>query len=341
LQPLSIAAAAAAIGAHQLLLLLRAAVAHERVDLWRSVRPAVVALAGPVLLIAGYMLLLQRDPFLQTWAAQNVLASPHVVHYLLAYGLLLPFVLVGMWHVWRDGPNEHLLLVGWVLILPVLAYAPVAFQRRLPEGGWVALCALAAVGLAGLRAPEVSRWRIGLGVLSLSMVSSALLLVGVTQVALRGLPPVFRGSEQVAGFEWLAENAGPGAVVLSSFETGNALPAWSPSFVLIGHGPESAGLAVLEPRIRAFFASSGSGPENDGLLREFDVCFVFVGPAERAMGFNEAKASSTLAEVYRHGEITIFRFDAGQPTDAAAPGSITHGGRILITSQPCEALASG
>jgi hypothetical protein len=173
------------------------------------------------------------------------------------------------------------------------------------------------------------------------MVSSALLLVGVTQVALRGLPPVFRGSGQVAGFEWLAENAGPGAVVLSSFETGNALPAWSPSFVLIGHGPESAGLAVLEPRIRAFFASSGSGPENDALLREFDVSFVFVGPAERAMGFSEAKASSTLVEVYRQGEITIFRFDAGQPTDAAAPGSITHGGQILITSQPCEALASG
>jgi hypothetical protein len=341
LQPLSIAAAAAAIGAHQLLLLLRAAVAHARVDLWRSARLAVVALAGPALLIGGYTLLLQRDPFLRTWAAQNVLASPHVAHYLLAYGLLLPLVLVGMWLVWRDGPSEHLLLVGWVLILPVLAYAPVAFQRRLPEGGWVALSALAAIGLAGLRAREMSRWRLGLGVLSLSMVSSALLLVGVTQVALRGLPPVFRGSEQVAGFEWLAENADPGAVVLSSFETGNALPAWAPSFVLIGHGPESAGLAELEPRIRAYFASSGSGPANDVLLREFDVSFVFVGPAERAMGFSEAKASSTLAEVYRQGEITIFRFNAGQSTDAAAPGSIPRDGGLLLTSQPCEALASG
>ncbi len=129
--------------------------------------------------------------------------------------------------------------------------------------------------------------------------------------------------------------------MLSSFETGNALPAWAPSFVLIGHGPESAGLAELEPRIRAYFASSGSGPANDVLLREFDVSFVFVGPAERAMGFSEAKASSTLAEVYRQGEITIFRFNAGQSTDAAAPGSIPRDGGLLLTSQPCEALASG
>ena len=341
LQPLSIAAAAAAIGAHQLLLLLRAALAHERVDLWRSARRAVVALAGPALLIGGYMLLLQRDPFLQTWAAQNVLASPHVAHYLLAYGLLLPLVLSGMWHAWRDGPSERLLLLGWVLILPFLAYAPVAFQRRLPEGGWVALCALGAIGLAGLRVSEVSRWRIGLGVLSLSMVSSALLLVGATQVALRGLPPVYQASDQVAGFEWLAEHAGSGAVVLSSYETGNSLPAWAPDFVLIGHGPESAGLSDLEPRVRAFFALSGSGPENEALLREFEVSFVFVGPAERAMGYSEAAAASTLTEVYRQGDIAIFRVDMVRAAVVPARGKNGSAGRLHNESLADEAQASG
>jgi hypothetical protein len=242
--------------------------------------------------------------------------------------------------VWREGPNERLLLVGWVLTLPVLAYAPVVFQRRLPEGGWVALSALAAIGLAGVRVGEVSRRRIGLGVLALSLVGSALLLVGVTQIALRGLPPVFQGSEQVAGFEWLAEDADPGTVVLTSYETGNALPAWAPAFVLIGHGPESVGLSELEPRIRAFFASSGSGPEAGALLQEFGVSFVFVGDTERAMGFSEARASSILTDVFRQGEVAVFRVNVRQSTDGDGPGGTGHAGRSPSATRPSEALAS-
>jgi hypothetical protein len=340
LQPLSLAAAAAAIGAHQLLLTVRTAAARQHAHLWRSIRPAVVALAAPILLAGGYALLLQRDPFLQTWAAQNVLASPHAAHYLLAYGLLLPFALPGMWRAWRDGSSEYLLLPGWVLLLPVLACAPVAFQRRLPEGGWVALVALAAIGLAGVRLRELSRWRIGLAVLSLSLVTSALLLVGLTQVALRGLPPAFQARGQVAGFEWLAENAGPESVVLASYETGNALPAWAPVFVLIGHGPESAGLSELQPRVHAYFASSGSTQEDTALLREFGVSFVFVGDAERALGFDEAKATSSMTKVYGQGGISIFRVNPEQSAEEAGTRSITRSGRLHGALLPREALAS-
>jgi hypothetical protein len=338
LQPLSIAAAAAAIGAHQLLLMLRAAFAHEHIDLLRNARQAVVALAGPILLIFGYVLLLQRDAFMQTWAAQNVLASPHVAHYLLACGLLLPFALAGMWRAWRDGSSEHLLLLGWVALLPVLAYAPVAFQRRLPEGGWVALAALAAIGLAGMRLREASRWRIGLAVVSLSLVTSVLLLAGATQVALGGLPPAFQSSDQVAGFEWLAENAGPGSVVLASYETGNAVPAWAPVFVLIGHGPESAGLSELRPRVDAYFASSGSTQEDRALLREFGVSFVFVGDAERALGFEDSEATSSMTKVYGQGGIEIFRVNPELSAKEGGTCSINRLGRLHGTL-PSEALA--
>ena len=340
LQPLSIAAAAAAMGAHQLLLLLRAAFARERPHLWRNARPAVIALAGPVLLIGLYALLLQRNAFMQAWAAQNILASPHVAHYLLAYGLLLPFAIPGAWRAWRAGSNERLMLVGWGLMLPVLAYLPVAFQRRLPEAGWVALSALAALGLSGLPAGPIHRWRIGLGALALSLVSSVLLLIGATQIGLGGPSPVFQEWDQVAGFEWLAENADPGSIVLSSFETGNALPAWAPVFVVIGHGPESAGLSDLEPRVRAFFAGSGSGPENEALLQEFGVSFVLVGDAERALGFSEDVSSSVLTEVFRQGEIVIFHVGTGLSTDEDVPGSVSRLVRSPGASLPGEALRS-
>ncbi len=188
-------------------------------------------------------LLLRRDIFLQTWAAQNILKSPHPAHYLLAYGLLLPFVFLGLRGAWRQERGDGLMLLGWAVLLPVLAYAPTVIQRRLPEGGWVVLAILAAIGLGGAHLSDLGRWRLAGLALALSMVSPALLLFGAFRVAAGGLTPTFRPANQVAAFEWLAENAESGAVVLTGFQTGNALPAWAPDFVVIGHGPESAGLA--------------------------------------------------------------------------------------------------
>lgn len=319
MQPLAIAGAAAAIGSHQLLLLVRSAVTREGNDVWRDMRPAAIALFVPLLLLGGYGLLLRQNPFLRTWAAQNILLSPHPAHYLLAYGLLLPLAIPGARRAWRGGRNEDLLLLGWVLVLPVLAYAPTVIQRRLPEAGWVALAALAAVGLGSARLRVAGRWRIGLAVLGFSAVSSALLILGAFRAAGAGLPPVFWPRGQVAAFEWLAENADRGAVVLAAYGTGNALPAWAPVFVVIGHGPESARLKELEPRVEAFFAASGSNPVDASLLREFGVSYIFVGDAERTLGFDEAEMPSSMMEVYRKGGVAIYRVSAEQPVEVGIP----------------------
>ncbi len=257
MQPLSIGAATAAIGAHQLLLFARAAARHQRPGILHTMQPAAIALAAPILLLGGYGLLLRRDIFLQTWAAQNILKSPHPAHYLLAYGLLLPFVFLGLRGAWRKERGDGLMLLGWAVLLPVLAYAPTVIQRRLPEGGWVVLAILAAIGLGGAHLSDSGRWRLAGITLALSMVSPALLLFGAFRVAAGGLTPAFRPANQVAAFEWLAENAESGTVVLTAFQTGNALPAWAPDFVVIGHGPESAGLQTLRPRVESYFADFG------------------------------------------------------------------------------------
>lgn len=306
-QPLSVTAAVAAIGSHQLLRWLRAGKARGSWRALRSTGSAVIALLAPVLLVGMYALLLQRDAYMRAWAAQNILTSPHPAHYLLSYSLLIPFTLLGAWHVWKGRDEQPLLLVGWAILVPLLAYLPVTFQRRLPEGAWVVLGVLAASGLSSLRWKRNAEWRLAWGVLALGMASSAVLLVGATQAALSGSAPAFLAREQVAGFEWLAENAPSGSVVLSSYETGNPLPAWAPVFVVIGHGPESAGRAVLEPRVNAFFASSGMSPESKALLQEGRVGYVFVGSVERALGFGVTRVSPLLVPVYEQCGIVIYQ----------------------------------
>jgi len=309
-QPLSIVAAAVAIGFHQILEFARTVTKHPRPDILRSLRPAAIALAAPAIMLGGYALLLRRDIFLQAWAAQNILKSPHPAHYLLAYGLLLPFAFLGVRRAWRQEHGEGRMLLGWAVLLPVLAYAPTVIQRRLPEGGWVVLATLAAIGLGGARLRDAVRWRLAAGVLALSMVSPAFLLFGAFRGAAAGQIPAFQPANQVAAFEWLAENAESEAVVLTSFQTGNALPAWAPTFVVIGHGPESAGLHALAPRVNSYFAESGAGTQAAELLQEFHVDYVFVGEAERALGFDAPLPPPGLTEAYSEGGIAIYRVDS-------------------------------
>jgi hypothetical protein len=306
-QPLSLAAAGAAIGMHQLLGIARGVSRREgRSVEWGLVRPALIALALPAALAAGYALLLRTDPFVRAWAGQNILLSPHPLHYALAYGILLPAALLVAWRAPADQPADRLLLAGWVAALPLLAYAPTVIQRRLPEGGWVALAILAALGLSQLGMAPNRRWRLALGVAGVSLISSALLLAGAFLAATSGASPVYRSTGEVAAFEWLDAQPGDQAVVLAAYATGNALPAWADVRVVIGHGPESTGLPTLRPRVEAFFRGSGAAAGAAGLLSEFGVDYVFAGPAERALGFDVSRVPETFLPVYTQGGYTIY-----------------------------------
>jgi uncharacterized membrane protein len=110
----------------------------------------------------------------------------------------------------------------------------------------------------------------------------------------------------VRAFEWLADNAEPGAVALAAYPTGNALPAWAPLRVAAGLGPESVGLADLLPQVSAFYSLGTEPAWRRERLREWGVQYVFWGPAERALGgWNPAQAAE-LEPVYMQGETTIF-----------------------------------
>lgn len=118
--------------------------------------------------------------------------------------------------------------------------------------------------------------------------------------------PVFEPQAKVKAFEWLEARAERGAVVLAGYQTGNALPAWAPVRVLIGHGPESAGLETVEPRVEAFFGSAPSNSERLSLLREFNITYVFFGPEERSLGVWDPASLAPLHLVYDEAGYEIY-----------------------------------
>lgn len=238
------------------------------------------AISGPYLLYS--LLHFRADAVLNTWLEQNQLTSPHPLHYLLAYGLVLPFTIAGAVRLWHQGDRvKTLFLLGWLVSLPLLAYAPISIQRRLVVGIWIAIVILAA-GL--FDTGTVSRWLKWKPVFGLTLPSTIVILAMGIIACLHPSRPIYIPITAARVYNELAAEAKSGDVVLSSYETGNTLPAWAPLRVVIGHGPESANLAQLLPVVDAFYAGELSQPEMDAFINQFSIDYVFWGPAEQDHG---------------------------------------------------------
>jgi hypothetical protein len=250
------------------------------------------------------------DPFFKAWTAQNSILSPHPAHYLVAYGLVLLYVAFAIKALNLGREWKFWLPLIWVILVPVLVYAPYNLQRRLAEGVWVPLVVLAVVGLE--RNPS-SRRTLRHFSLYLLFPSTVLLLVGGVTSLLKPGSPFFRPTEEVAAFQYLGTRATPGSIVLSSFGTGNALPAWAPVRVVIGHGPESIGLAELAPRVASFFQSETDDAERLALLEEFGITHVFWGPREQELGDWSPETASYLHLAYTQGDYHIYQVSKATP----------------------------
>jgi hypothetical protein len=289
----------AALAAHQIAILgFGANKANWLKRLGRIVLPSI-----PLVAYLGYSAL--TDAYLQAWTAQNLILSPPLILYLLAFVVLLPAAFQGARYLLKRRQEPMLFPITWAIVIPVLAWAPLTIQRRLPEGGWVALAVLAAAGLATLESRTTQIGRVVIA--SLLIPSSLLILAGGFELALNPREPAFRPQAEAEAFSRLAQLAEPSAVVLASFETGNILPAWAPVTVVAGHGPETAGLAELLPRIGSFYQPSATDDDRMALIVDERIDYVIHGPRERALGNWNPREWVCLELLASQGEYDIYK----------------------------------
>jgi len=299
LQPLTALLAFAVMGAHVLVLAGRASVHRDWKPWLQWVRAAASSAVLPLPLLAFLTISFMRDPFLSAWTAQNQLPSPHWLHYVLAFGALAPLLWKGAKVLLRRREAD-LLLLAWGALLPVLAYAPVTVQRRMPEGIWVALLTIAAIGVAEFAKARLVRR----AYLFLLLPSSLLLYAGSIQTALHPAAPTFLPEAQAASYAWAADNIPAGSVVLTSYRTGNSLPAFAPVQVVVGHGPESVNLDRLLPAVEAWY-TDGNGVLC-AWLQEEGVEYVYDGPYEQELGQHDLSARDCLRVRYDVDGILLY-----------------------------------
>ncbi len=249
------------------------------------------------------------DPYGISWLKQNVLLSPHPLHYLLAYGLMLPFSILGGYLSLKEPSRRCLLLLGWFAIFPFLVYAPLNVQRRFAEGIWVVCVVLAIKGLSHFTCEKFLSHKIFTTLMFvLSLLSTFLLWVGSISSSLQPSPPIYRNANEVRAFEYFQNRTIKDKVVLASHSTSNALVAWAPVKVIVGHGPESKDLSILMEQIEGFFGQKMSNVDRVNFLKGEKIDYVFWGPYERRLGEWNPNTAPFLIKVYESEGFEIFKF---------------------------------
>lgn len=314
--PFYVAVAWAVAGAAWLTVTLR-----RRAIVWdETARTAAACLiASPVVIYS--LIVFSANPVMRVWSEQNLILSPHPLHYVVGYALVGALAVWGAVHVLRRRDEVTLRLIAWAIVIPPLLYLPFNLQRRLIEGWQAPLAILAALGLvrfllAWRRMPLVqwltrfrrysarglSRWAIAL--ILLAMVPTHILLMsGGVLAALTRAAPVFRDSGEVQALNWLAARATYDDVVLSSYSTGNYLPARVGARVFIGLGTETARIEQKRALAKQFFDASTSDEWRIQFLRDWRITYVFAGPEERF----SPTGTGFLLPVYHIGGYTVYQ----------------------------------
>ena len=305
--PFYAAVLAAVLGAYLLGLFLR----RGRFP-WRETGLTALAGLGAVPPVAYNAWVFTTNPAFATWAAQNLILSPHPLHYLLGFALLLVPAVWGAIEVIRRGQERWLLPVAWVLVVPILLYLPFNLQRRMIAAVQVPLALLAAVGLTAWF--QRRRW-ILVAFVALSSLSNLLLVAGNLGPIQQRAAPVYRPGREIAALEWLADHSEPGERVLASFETGNIVPVWTDLRVFAGHGPETLYNAEKLLALQQFFDLDTGDGWRQSLLRDYGLDYVFFGPGERALGGWDPANAAYLVPVYGSQGYAIYRVSpvGGQP----------------------------
>jgi len=142
--------------------------------------------------------------------------------------------------------------------------------------------------------------------LYLSLPSTLLIFFGGILSTVRQEPPIFRPTGEVASFAFLEITAREGEIILSSYNTGNALPAWTPLHVIVGHGPESIGLEKLMEGVSAFYSDTTSDLFREHFLEDLNIRYVFWGPAERDLGNWDPRAADYLENIHTQNGYSVF-----------------------------------
>ncbi|MFA5413223.1 MAG: hypothetical protein WC348_01645 [Patescibacteria group bacterium] len=256
----------------------------------------------------------------QQFALQNNLPTPPFYNFLLSYGFLFIFGILGFFVLLlkKEKLDKEFFLLTWFptqIILPFLPF--LNFQRKMIEGLHFVMVLMAIMGLYFLKnflerkkLISFSHPKILLSIIlllsSLFFFSSYYILVRDIKLYLDHDSFIFLKKEMVDAMVWLKNNTPQESVIFSSYDSGNVIPAFGVKPVFLGSNGNTALSGKKTEQVELFFQKYGDRTRA-AFLKINKIDYLFYGPTEQKMSNFNPDRDSYLENVYQNEEISIYK----------------------------------
>ncbi|MFC1598438.1 hypothetical protein ACFL2U_00280 [Patescibacteria group bacterium] len=284
---------------------------------WQEyLQKVIVILLGFVPALAYFYFVLRPEPTIWGWVEQNVILSPPLRGYIIAYLPLIVFSLLSLYLIRKKILNKKIIfLLCWIITLFVLAYLPFTWQRKLISTVQIALGVLATYGVVFLikniikvYTHKVFGWLV-VGILFVFISLSNLSFVVSTIYNYVNSNYVFYFPENYyQAVLWYAKNSSDSQTILSSALNGTVIAGLTGQPVYMGHAHQT--INYLEKRELLdnwFFKANQQNEKKKEFLNKYNINYIYYSNREKELGNYNLEVIDWLEQVYDKDDVQIYK----------------------------------
>jgi hypothetical protein len=259
--------------------------------------------------VAIYQLwVVNNDPVLKIWNAQNLTNAPPIWDFLLSFS---PALMVGFLSFWVKSKSistdTYRILWIWILVSLVLVYSPVNLQRRFLVGFYIPCVLLAAAVLSDMKFFQTYGKNLGKIFFPLSTITNLLLLIIFVVGMVVNSNQLYLSPGQQKLLSWIINESPSNAIFLASPDLSLLIPARTGRRVVYGHPFETVDAESTKRNVELILETNVSEEEAQKNIKMFDVTYIIVN--KNGDRLQTMRLWKGLEEINHFEEYTVIKVD--------------------------------
>jgi hypothetical protein len=249
---------------------------------------------------------------------EKTLQLPFAQEILGGFGILLPFAIIGSVLALKKNSFPYLLICCWfllpLLLLPIASIFGISNTRLIQGAPFLPYSILCTIGI---------EWAFNYIVKIKKTLAKPMMVLVISAFLIQSTTTLFWSYKDIireywtyytniyldknlfTAFDFINTNYKPDTIVLSTFYTGNYIPAFSHTKSYVGHFGYTQNLEQKQKEVDAFFSGKLSDKEARDFITSRQITLIFDSEEEKQMHTNPIYPS-ILKSVYVNSVATIY-----------------------------------
>lgn len=289
--------------------------------IWGTVKNFMFTGAAAAIAVVYFINIFKQESALSGWLEQNIIISPKFSNYILGYGLIFIFFLIGIFPIFKKIKNQYFLFVFiWSFVQLFLLYFPLQFQTKLANGLHLPLSIMAGSGFFWIwdKINKLKNINFLLNriykIILIIIIITALISSNFIIILLEcfnytsNKRPFYLKKEEYQAILWLKEKANEEDIILTNGDNlGNIIPSITGRVVYIGHGHQTINWDRKLVLARWFYENNNFDNIKKGWLKKENIDYVLFDKEDKNNGDLQPNQKDYLELVYKNQAVSIFK----------------------------------